>query len=464
MIGPGDVLRNRYRIEHSIGRGGMGEVFSAVVLLPPPGSEGDPEVTLLRPSFESFRVAIKVVSRPVVTEAAMARLQREAEAAARIRSPFIPELIDVGTTPEGEIFLAMDLLHGETLTARLKARPVLSWDELFLLGDDVLSALIDAHDAGVVHRDLKPSNIFLCAPEPPDGVERAKILDFGVCKLDAPDQEKLTGTGESVGTVAYMAPEQIRGASSVGESADLYSFATVVFEALSGQLPHRGGGQMAILASKLERKALRLAEVAQVPVPDGLDALLARLLERSARDRIATAREVRDAWRALGSAEVAPQPSATSLPTTAGAPATETGLASGTLDIAPPRGSRAGLALAAFGVMMSAVIVVALLVMRRSAPPPAADFMAAQATASVAVLDRPPVASEEPGPARRAPASTAPDAGGWVSEDAATAGAPSTAAAAASGAPAAPRPPRVWASPPTRSTTTKPHIADKPRY
>ena len=371
----------------------------------------------------------------------------------------------MGTAPEGEIFLAMDILHGETLTARLKARPVLSWDELFLLGDDVLSALIDAHDAGVVHRDLKPSNIFLCAPEPPVGVERAKSSTSACASWTHRTRRSSPGPGNRSGRSRTWLPSRIRGASSVGEGADLYSFATVVLRGALGAAPARAGGaRWPSLASKLERKALRLAEVAQVPVPDGLDALLARLLERSARDRIATAREVRDAWRALGSAEVAPQPSATSLPTTAGAPATETGLASGTLDIAPPRGSRAGLALAAFGVMMSAVIVVALLVMRRSAPPPAADFMAAQATASVAVLDRPPVASEEPGPARRAPASTAPDAGGWVSEDAATAGAPSTAAAAASGAPVAPRPPRVWASPPTRSTTTKPHIADKPRY
>jgi serine/threonine protein kinase len=285
VIVPGDVLHNRYRIERSIGRGGMGEVFCAVVLVPPVGRELDEEVTLLRPSLDSFRVAIKVVSRTVVSEAAMARLQREAVAASRIKSAFVPELIDVGTTDEGEVFLAMEILYGETLSARLKSRQCLYWEEVFQLGDDVLSGLIDAHEAGVVHRDLKPSNIFLCDRALPDMVERAKVLDFGVCKLDTHDEEHLTGTGESVGTASYMAPEQIRGASHVTERADLYSFATVMFEAVSGQLPHLGTGQMAMLASKLERSPLHVTEVAAVHVPEGLDALLDRLLARDTSKR-----------------------------------------------------------------------------------------------------------------------------------------------------------------------------------
>jgi serine/threonine protein kinase len=378
VIAPGEVLRNRYRIERRIGRGGMGEVFEAVVQEPALGKHDDNEATLIAPTVDSFRVAIKVVNRGLFTDALMTRLQREATAAARIKSPFIPELIEVSTTGEGELFLVMERLYGETLSARLKERRCLTWDEVFQLGDDVLSGLIDAHAAGVVHRDLKPSNIFICGVYPggSDTVERAKVLDFGVCKLETPeDDEKLTVTGESVGTASYMAPEQIRGASGVNERADLYSFATVMFEALSGQLPHVAVGQMAMLASKLERSAIRLSDAAQVPVPDGLDPLLGKMLSRDPKKRPASALEVRTAWRALGHPVVAPRPSTPGLPASNAPLPTETGLTSGTIHVPLPT-SQIGIALAAFSVAASTALLVAMLVTRRRDAAVATDLSA----------------------------------------------------------------------------------------
>jgi serine/threonine protein kinase len=461
VIVPGDVLRNRYRIERSIGRGGMGEVFCAVVLVPPPGREGDDEVTLLRPSVDSFRVAIKVVSRAVVSEAAMARLQREAVAASRIKSEFVPELIDVSTTAEGELFLAMEILYGETLAARLKRRRSLHWEEAFALGDDVLSGLIDAHEAGVVHRDLKPSNIFFCERVPPDMRERAKVLDFGVCKIDTHDEEHLTGTGESVGTASYMAPEQIRGASQVTERADLYSFATVIFEAVSGQLPHAGTGQMAMLASKLERNAMRVADLAIVPVPEGLDTLLARLLARDPAKRYATAREVRDAWRALGPPLVVPRSPSAPPPPGSAPLLTETGVTSGTLEVARRPVSRVGIALAAFSVTVSLVVILVMIGSRRSATAAPDDFAApsTEPVVSAMVVERPPPAPFEPLPAVADNEDEAhtDDAGASTAADAAVTVAPLP-------RPAAWHPPRRWGRPPLGSGTTKPHIGDKPRY
>ncbi len=446
MIAPGDVLHSRYRIERSIGRGGMGEVFSAIVLPSVPEGEHDLAVTLPIEDEDPVRVAIKVVSRAVVMEASMARLQREAEAAVRIKSPFVPELIDVGTTSEGEVFLAMEILYGETLAARLKSWMVLPWEVVYLLGDDVLSGLVDAHDAGVVHRDLKPSNIFICERTPPDNLERARILDFGVCKLDTPDQEKLTGTGESVGTVSYMAPEQIRGASHVTERADLYSFATVVFEALSGDLPHNGVGQMAVLASKLERPARRIVDVAKAAIPEGLDALLGRLLARDAAERFASAREVRDAWRALGPAVVAPRGSSGEV-ADRGPHATETALATGTVEVPRPGTSRVGIAMAAFSVVVSLVALLVLMAMR--AQPARPEFTAApDPEVTTGVVERP---GDPIGPAAGA---TDLDAGSLVGD---------TTEPAVS-KPTAPRPPRIWGQPRGRSSTTTPHIADKPRY
>ncbi len=304
-IGPGAILGGKYRLEDSIGRGGMGEVFEATAL-----STGQ-------------RVAIKVVNRTFLDAMLIERLRREAEAARRVRSEFVPQLYDVETTPDGELFLVMERLHGETLSARLRGRGgLLSWEEVAHLGEDVARGLFDAHAAGVVHRDLKPGNIFI---EPlPGGRERARILDFGVCKLDAHDGESLTTTGEAVGTIAYMAPEQIRGASRVDERADLYSFAMVIFEALCGRLAYDASGSIALIACKLEKPARRLRELSRVPVPAGLDALLGRCLASTPAERPASASELLRSWRALGAATV--PPAVTSGPLRPSDPPTETGV------------------------------------------------------------------------------------------------------------------------------------------
>ncbi len=329
----------------------MGEVFHAVHL------------------GTGANVAIKVVSRAFIGDLLMARLEREAAAAARIQSPFIPRMLEVDRTgPEdgGELYLVMELLQGESLSERLKRNGgMLPWDEARLIGDNVLQALIAAHAAGVVHRDLKPGNIFIETMPAELGSDRqipirARILDFGVCKLDGlVEGEKLTVTGESVGTIAYMAPEQIRGASRVDERADLYSFAMVVFEMVSGRLAYDAAGQMALLASKLERHARPLSSCVQVPVPSALEAIINKALSREPGDRQPKAVEVLHAWRALGAATH----NAASLPivthsgiTSNVGPPTQTVLTAGA---APPNGGKASRSSLAVAV---AAIVVSLLV------------------------------------------------------------------------------------------------------
>jgi serine/threonine protein kinase len=298
----------------------------------------------------------------------MARLEREAAAAARIESEFIPRVLDLDRTEDGELFLVMELLRGESLSEHLKkSGGILAWDEISQIGENVLRGLIDAHAAGVVHRDLKPGNIFIEYLD--DDLARARILDFGVCKLDGNDDvgEKLTVTGESVGTIAYLAPEQIRGASGVDERADLYSFAMVVFEAVSGRLAYDASGQMALLASKLERAARPLKGVAQVPIPLALDGLINRCLSREPQHRPASAREALKAWRALGTATQVPS----SLPivTSDGllnAP-TQTVLTAGTINAAmSARGPRWPMMLA------GSVVLLGVLVALNALRPPAA--------------------------------------------------------------------------------------------
>jgi serine/threonine-protein kinase len=279
-VKPGDILEDRLRIDALIGRGGMGQVFSATDL-------HSPDLT---------QVAVKVVSRLLVDDILMARLQREAEAAQRIQSDFVPRVFDIRETRDGETYLVMERLIGEPLSQRIREHGALPWTEVALIGDDILHGLIDAHAAGIIHRDLKPSNVFLAVN---GGRMRAMVLDFGVCKIYESGAERLTGTGESIGTVAYMAPEQIRGAARVDERADLYAFGVLVFEMLSGRLPHDGPSQMAILASKLENSPPRLKDCARVTIPDGLDAIIDRVLARDPAARFGSADEILRAWRAL---------------------------------------------------------------------------------------------------------------------------------------------------------------------
>ncbi len=252
-------------------------------------------------------VALKLVERDAFGDHLMARLEREAQAAQRIQSEFVPRVLDVQREDSaGGLFVVMELLVGETLAQRFARSLPLEWREVDWIVRDVLRALIDAHTAGVVHRDLKPSNIFLERRE--DGRPRARILDFGICKLDTDEHmEKLTVGGETLGTVAYMAPEQIRGASQVDERADLYALGSVVFEALTAELTHESSGQMAMLARKLERPARPLDEWARVYVPPKLGALLDRVLARKPDLRFRTAQEMLKAWRTLGEPTLAPR-------------------------------------------------------------------------------------------------------------------------------------------------------------
>ncbi|MBX3212807.1 MAG: protein kinase [Labilithrix sp.] len=298
-VKPGDILRDRLRVDALIGRGGMGQVFAATDL------------------ESRAQVAIKVVSRLLVDDVLMVRLHREAEAAQRIRSEFVPRVLEVSDTDEGETFLVMERLVGEPLSQRIRDRGALSWNEVHRLGEDVLCGLVDAHAAGIVHRDLKPSNVFLALKS---SRVRAMVLDFGVCKMDGVDAERLTGTGESIGTVAYMAPEQIRGAARVDARADLFAFGVLVFEMLSGRLPHEGPSQMAILASKLENAPARLTECSRVPIPEGVDALVTRALERDPAKRFANAWDLLEVWRALPRLGDAPIPAPSVRPFDGAAP------------------------------------------------------------------------------------------------------------------------------------------------
>jgi serine/threonine-protein kinase len=424
----------------------MGEVFESTTL-----STGQ-------------RVAIKVVNRTFRDPMLVERLRREAEAARRVQSEFVPQLYDVGTTPDGELFLVMELLQGETLASRLANRGgVLTWDEVFQLGEDVARGLFDAHAAGVIHRDLKPGNIFI-EPDSERG-ERARILDFGVCKLDVHEGESLTTTGEAVGTIAYMAPEQIRGASRVDERADLYAFAMVVFEALCGRLAYDALGSIALLASKLEKPARRFSELARVPVPAGLDALLARCLSRTPAGRPASAFELLKEWRALGPATVAPPPpsSASHLSEVA----TETGVTAPRTLPSTARirvGGRAGL-LVAGGALLASLVVLGF-ALRPGLRPAVAAVEERTLGAAAPAVQPESIAMPDPASPSATSVNDLPQVVLAVSALPVAVALPEVDAGAAA-RPAAARPPRkrTWTpSPVPRHPKADPQIVTEPRY
>jgi len=215
----GALLGERYRVGALIGVGGMGAVYEAE-----------------REDLAQMRVAIKILHPSVGARADLVmRFRREAETIAALDHPNIVRILDF-QAPKGEpAFLVMERLHGEHLGETLEKEGLFSAERAAFVASQVLSALSAAHAANVVHRDLKPDNVFLITMSGLRDI--VKLLDFGVAKLmNARESEKLTQTGSVVGTPAYMAPEQARGAN-VDHRSDLYAVGCMMYETLAGKPP-----------------------------------------------------------------------------------------------------------------------------------------------------------------------------------------------------------------------------------
>jgi len=176
------------------------------------------------------QVAVKKLSLPAAQRDAVAtgRMSREARAAARLNHPHAVSVYDL-VEHDGEPFLIMEYVDGESLAERIRRLGHLSVDEVARIGVEIATALAAAHRLGIVHRDIKPANIMV------DASGRAKLADFGIARSAGDAQ--LTGTGELIGTIEFMAPESARVGMS-GEAADVYSLAATLYAALEGQAPH----------------------------------------------------------------------------------------------------------------------------------------------------------------------------------------------------------------------------------
>ena len=257
---PGRVVAERYRLESQLGEGGMGTIWKAEHLV-----LGSP-------------VALKILDRDVTREPeALVRFNREAQAAAALRSPHVVQILDFGID-EDLPFIAMELLEGETLAARLLREKRLEAIETARVVTHVARAIAKAHSLGIVHRDLKPDNVFLVRNAE---VEIAKVLDFGVAKvapasLGAKGQR--TRTGSLLGTPFYMSPEQAQGNKEVDYRTDLWALGVIAFECLTGKRPFESEGLGDLVLSICVRPIPVPSERGAVPA--GFDEWFKKATER----------------------------------------------------------------------------------------------------------------------------------------------------------------------------------------
>ena len=267
----GSVLDGRYRIEAVLGTGGMGRVYRAE------------HTKIGKP------VAIKVLHADLHrNREASQRFQREAIASGRLDHPNIVGVSDFGVLDGGTCYLVMEVLEGESLGDRLARERRIHWVEAIDILRGVLHGLRHAHERGVVHRDIKPDNVYLARK---DGDLVIKILDFGIAKLYAgsSDDPASTRAGLTVGTPAYLSPEQACG-GEITPKSDLYSASIVLYEMLAGRAPFEDRDPLAMLGAHVSRRPPAFSVIAPgVDIPARLEEIIQHGLKKSPGERIGTA-------------------------------------------------------------------------------------------------------------------------------------------------------------------------------
>jgi serine/threonine-protein kinase len=311
----GATYADKYRIVRVLGEGAMGAVYEAE------------NIRIHR------RVALKILHPQIAQKAdTLRRFEREAQAAGRIGSKHIIEVLDLGELPDGSRFMVMEFLDGTTLDQRIRSKGRLTPEDAAPIVAQLLEGLGAAHEAGIIHRDLKPANIYLTTSRGvPDFV---KILDFGVSKFNVlNDEMSMTSTGAVLGTPYYMSPEQAKGSRQVDPRSDLYAVGVILYECITGQVPFS--------AETFNELIFRIVLESPPPVESfvpNLDpaftAIIHKAMAREAGERFQTAAEFRSAvlkWAAAAAAGPV-MPAA--------------------LGLGPPRPAPGGPLLAANGTMM----------------------------------------------------------------------------------------------------------------
>ncbi len=265
-IPPGQLIENRFRIIRELGRGGTGTVYQV-------------EQILLKQQY-----ALKVLDPVQVHDEAWRRFQKEAQAAGRLDHPGFVKVHDFGLIDNTIPFFVMDLVTGETLSARLRKLGPLSVGDALPIFIQLCFALDYAHSKGVIHRDVKPSNIAITEIDGTEG-EQIKILDFGIAKLMGVDTTSLTKVGSVFGTPFYMSPEQCMG-HSVDNRSDIYSLGCVFFEALTGAPPFTSENALSTMMQHQSETPPSLKEASVGgKFAETLEAIVRKMLAKSPNDR-----------------------------------------------------------------------------------------------------------------------------------------------------------------------------------
>ncbi|HYJ11270.1 MAG TPA: serine/threonine-protein kinase [Polyangiaceae bacterium] len=434
-------MAGKYRIDRILGAGGMGVVVAAH------------HIRL------DDRVAIKfLLPEMLLSGEAVARFEREARAAVKIKSEHVARVSDVGTLENGAPYMVMEYLEGGDLAAWLKQRGPLPVEQATEFVLQACEAIAEAHALGIVHRDLKPANLFVIRR--PDGAASVKVLDFGISKMrgggssSVPDVS-ITKTSAMMGSPLYMSPEQMQSAKDVDARSDIWALGVIVYELLAGESPFHAESIPELVAKILSMPPPSLTS-RRPDVPQALEAVIFRCLEKDLNRRYESVGQLAAAlvafaptrarislerisgiMRSAGMSGVEPLPEAPSIPTEPGlrAPATTADVAERTQGAfgrtSAPSGRKA-LTLLVAGLAVIVIGAGALLFLfgqpaatelDRVAPTVAAEPPAAPSPPAAKALEAPPV------PARAAEAAL-------------------TATAAASPAPAQAPQPRAPRSPP----------------
>jgi len=270
----GATLNNRFKVESKIGEGGFGAVYRGVQLA------------------TGRKVALKLL-HPEMTkdENLVARFRREGMVLCNLRDAHTITTYDFDQTPDGTLYIAMELLEGKSLHQIFHEQAPLEWKRVFKILTEMCSSLSEAHAQGIVHRDLKPENIYL--ETRPGNPEFVKILDFGIAKVMRgdtidPQSPQLTATGQTLGTLEYMSPEQLMGKPLDGRS-DVYALGVVAYEMITGRLPFPDAKGPAGLITAQLKQTPQSPSVAypKAALPAAADRVILKCLEKSKENRYA---------------------------------------------------------------------------------------------------------------------------------------------------------------------------------
>jgi len=277
-----------YLVVSVLGQGGMGTVYLAE-----------------NPSI-GRRVAIKVLREDMTVDPQVTqRFLNEARAANSIHHPNIIEVVDGGTSEDGQPYLVMELLLGEELSHRIKRMRVLPIQNALEIAYQTSSALGAAHKQGIIHRDLKPDNLFLVPDALDPSIERVKVLDFGIAKLQSAVKQPMvkTQTGALMGTPVYMSPEQCLGTKEIDARSDIYSLGCILFEMLAGRPPFMSEGVGELIVMHINTPPRPITEF-NPEVPQAVANLITRMLAKNVDERPQTMDLVQTALKSAAGSTV----------------------------------------------------------------------------------------------------------------------------------------------------------------